>query len=384
MSGNIVPVTVVGSVQVEMADAVERYALWPAPTVIVSDGAYGIGGFRGDPPTPDGLAEWYEPHIAAWARYALPETTLWFWGTEIGWATVHPVLLKYGWTYRACHIWNKGIAHIAGNVNSKTIRRFPVATEVCVQYVRKVELLSGDGELLSMQSWLRREWERTGIPLNKTNEACGVKDAATRKYFTMDHLWYFPPPKLMERLVDYANRHGRPSGRPYFSIDKRAPVTAEQWARMRPKWNHTHGITNVWSEPAVRGAERLKDRNSRILHSNQKPLRLIERIILASSDPGDIVWEPFGGLCSAAIASVRTERRCYSAEIVGEYYRQAKARVEREGNLSIARLNMINATQIVSAAYQEIQHTLFTSGVKCADIALSSYDDQEIPVIASQ
>jgi len=283
VSGKIVSPTMVGAIQIELADALDRYVSWPTLTVIVSDGAYGVGGFPGDPPTPDGLAAWYEPHISAWTLYSSPETTLWFWGTEIGWATVHPLLARYGWTYRACHIWDKGIAHIAGNVNSKTIRRFPVVTEVCVQYERTAHFTTADGGTLPMQKWLRYEWKRSGIPLSKTNEACGVKNAATRKYFTADHLWYFPPPELMQRLAEYANEHGEPAGRPYFSMDGMSPVSASQWARMRPKWNHAHGVTNVWSEPAVRGSERLKDRNAQILHANQKPLRLIEQTILASN-----------------------------------------------------------------------------------------------------
>lgn len=323
-------VTRVGSVQIECADSLIRYPSWPSPTVIISDGPYGVAGFPGDPPTTAELASWYAPHIAAWSRYALPETTLWFWGTELGWATVHPVLALHGWEYRSLHVWDKGIAHIAGNVNSKTIRRFPVVTEVCVQYVREVRLPTEDGQMVPMQQWLRREWLRTGMPLSATNEACGVKNAATRKYFTQDHLWYFPPPEMMERLVEYANEHGRQTKRPYFTLDGQVSVTGAQWSRMRAKWNHTHGITNVWTEPAVRGAERLKDERAKCVHTNQKPLRLIERTILASSDPEDVVWEPFGGLCSAAIASLRNNRRCYSAEIIEDFFRLAKQRLEHE------------------------------------------------------
>jgi site-specific DNA-methyltransferase (adenine-specific) len=260
----------------------------------------------------------------------LPETTLWFWCSEIGWATVHPLLIKNGWQYRSVNVWNKGVSHIAGNVNSKTIRRFPIVTEICVHYVRQVELPTGDGRWLPIQQWLRHEWLRTGLPLKKTNEACGVKNAATRKYFTRDRLWYFPPPKMMERLVSYANQHGKPTRFPYFSLDGKSPVSAAQWARMRGKWNHIHGVTNVWSESAVRGSERLKTSQAKCLHANQKPLSLIEKIILASSDPEDVVWEPFGGLCSAAVASLRKNRRCYSAEYNPDYYQLAKERIEAE------------------------------------------------------
>jgi site-specific DNA-methyltransferase (adenine-specific) len=325
--------TEAASARIELADAMSRYAAWSPPTAIVVDGPYGVGGFAGDPPRPDRLAEWYAPHAAAWAQHALPSTTLWFWGTELSWAIVHPTLDLHGWDYRSAHIWDKGIGHIAGNVNGNTIRRFPVVTEVCIQYTRRVELYTGDGELQPMMRWLRSEWQRSGLPLYKTNEACGVKNAATRKYFTQDHMWYFPPPEMMERLAFYACRHGRVTDHPYFSLDGTTHLTSDQWAKMRAKWHHEHAITNVWPEPPVRGVERLKDERAKCIHSNQKPLRLIDLLIRACTDPGDVVWEPFGGLCSAAVASLRTERQCFSAEINPDIFDAASERLIREGEL---------------------------------------------------
>lgn len=303
----------------------EASAEWAAPTVIISDGPYGIGSFPGDPASPEALPEWYSPHIALWSERALPETTLWFWNTEIGWASVHPILAAHGWQYRACHVWDKGIGHIAGNANSKTLRRFPVVTEVCVQYVRKVTLKS-NGTDKSLKQWLRSEWERSGLPLYKANAACGVRNAATRKYLTKCHLWYFPPPHAFELLAQFANQYGNPNYKPYFSLDGLRPATAQEWARMRAKFRCDVGITNVWREPAVRGEERLKN-TYKCVHMNQKPLRLLERTILASSDPDDVVWEPFGGLCSVAIASVNTGRQCYSAEILPNYFAAACERL---------------------------------------------------------
>lgn len=326
--------SVVGRCVIEHADALDRYQAWAPPTAIIVDGPYGVSGFPGDSPTPEGLAEWYAPHAAMWSKHALPSTTLWFWGTELSWATVHPVLALHGWEYRTAHVWDKGIGHIAGNVNGNTIRRFPVVTEVCVQYTRRVELRTGTGESLPMKEWLRKEWQRAGLPLSKTNEACGVKNAATRKYFTQCHLWYFPPPEMMERLSFYANRHGRPTAHPYFSLDGKRYITAEAWAGMRAKWHHVHGITNVWTEPAVRGAERLRDESAKIVHTNQKPLRLIDLSIRASTDPGDTVWEPFGGLCTATVASLRSDRRCFAAEVDGEAFAAASGRLGTEAVLA--------------------------------------------------
>jgi site-specific DNA-methyltransferase (adenine-specific) len=209
------------------------YDSWPRPTCIISDGPYGVSGFPGDQHTAHTLAEWYAPHVDAWSKAATPETTLWFWSTELGWAMVHPTLAAAGWEYRCCNIWDKGMSHVAGNCNTQTLRKFPVVTEVCVQYVKAATFLH-DGRDLSMQEWLRHEWQRSGLPFNTANEACGVKNAATRKYLTADHLWYYPPPDAFTMLAEYANTHGKPDGRPYFSIDGRRQIPARQWARSVP------------------------------------------------------------------------------------------------------------------------------------------------------
>ena len=311
-------------------DAVDAYVEWPRPDLIVSDGAYGVGGFPGDPRTPDELAAWYTPHVEAWSKYALPATTLWFWNTEIGWATVHPLLAANGWEYVQSVVWDKGISHIAGNVNGDTIRQFPVVTEACVFYRRRLQFETPDG-VMSAKRWLRHEWQRAGLPLHRANEACGVANAATRKYLTQDWLWYFPPPEMMERMVDYANRHGDPQGAPYYCIEGRTPVTAQQWARLRHVWTHAHGVTNVWSAPAMHGGERFKGNGVRsaprvhkpgpnaAVHLNQKPLEFMHRIVSAATVPGDIVWEPFGGLCSTSVAAVSAGRRAFAAEAVDRF-----------------------------------------------------------------
>jgi site-specific DNA-methyltransferase (adenine-specific) len=222
-------------------DSLELYKMWEPPTVIVSDGGYEILGFQGDTSDHQTLPQWYEPHIAQWSKYALPNTIVWFWNSEIGWAAVHPILEKYGWEYINCNIWNKGLGHIAGNINTTKIRRFPVVSELCVQYAYKVKINN-----LTIQKWLINEWKRSGIPFKRANEACEVKNAATRKYFDSGYLWYFPPPEMFEKIACYANHYGKENGKPYFSIDGKKPLSAAEWDNMRYKFHCPHGFTNVW------------------------------------------------------------------------------------------------------------------------------------------
>lgn len=302
-------------VNLYLGNTLEYYLSWSQPTVIISDGAYGVLGFEGDSSDHLDLPKWYEPHIEAWSKAAMAFTTLWFWNSEIGWAAVHPVLEKYAWRYVNCNIWNKGKAHIAGNVNTEKIRRFPVVTEVCVQYVREVKINE-----LSLKAWLLQEWKRSGLPLKKANDACGVIDAATRKYFDQGHLWYFPPPEMFEKLVNYANEHGNSSGKPYFSLNGDKSLTAQEWKQMRSKFKCPHGFTNVWERQALRGDERVKTSSGKALHLNQKPLDLMSLIIEASSDENDVIWEPFGGLFTASLAASQLRRKAYSCEIDPDYF----------------------------------------------------------------
>ena len=312
-------------------DSLDAYQNWPTPTAIVSDGAYGVLGFEGDTLGHLDIPEWYEAHIEAWAKAATPQTTLWFWNSEIGWAAAHPILEKYGWRYVNANIWNKGMGHIAGNVNTQKIRRFPVVSEVCVQYVFEARI---DGLLL--KEWLYREWKRSGLPLRKANEACGVKDAAVRKYLDQGHLWYYPPVDMFERMQLFANKHGNPGGRPYFSVDGVRPLTGDEWLGYRSKFSCPHGVTNVWNRNALRGKERFKinGSNGKAVHLNQKPLDLMIQIIKASSAEGDVIWEPFGGLFSASIAARKLKRKAYGSEIDPTYFHYACKRFTEESSQS--------------------------------------------------
>lgn len=316
-------------VAVQLGDSLDLYGKWATPTVIVSDGGYGVLGFEGDTSDHLDLPQWYEPHVRAWSHFATPCTTLWFWNSEIGWAAVHPVLEKYGWRYVNCNVWNKGKGHIAGNVNTAKIRRFPVVTEVCVQYVLEARV-----EGKTLKEWLLDEWRRSGLPQREANKACGVADVATRKYFDQGHLWYFPPPEMFDKLQSYANANGDVGGRPYFSLDSVRPATVDEWARMRSKFRCPHGFTNVWDRGALHGKEREKVDvlNGRAIHLNQKPLDLISMTIDASSDEGDVVWEPFGGLFTACIAARRLKRRAYGGEMDSTYFHFGVERLKREAS----------------------------------------------------
>lgn len=65
---------------------------------------------------------------------------------------------------------------------------------------------------------------------------------------------------------------------------------------------------SVWRFPVCSGNERLKDSDGHKLHSTQKPLAMLERIIAVSSNIGDTVLDPFAGTMTTAAAAKKLGR----------------------------------------------------------------------------
>ena len=56
-------------------------------------------------------------------------------------------------------------------------------------------------------------------------------------------------------------------------------------------------------------------------HPSQKPEALLERIIKASSNEGEIVLDPFGGSFSTSAVAIKLGRRAISMDISKDYYK---------------------------------------------------------------
>lgn len=309
-----------GTITAQPGPVEAYYGQWPGPDLIISDGAYGLSLFESDPASARELPAWYAPHVAAWSRAAAPRTVLYLWGTELSWATVHPLLLEHGWVYRNLITWDKGLSHVAGRTNGQTMRSYPIATEVCGFYVRRecFDVQEGGSPLAQ---WLRREWRRAGFSLAQAHRVVGP---AARKYFGQDRQFYFPPEEKFLQLAEYANRYGDPAGRPYFQRDNCPP--SSEWYRVhRYHFNFEYGLTNVWQHPPLRKSERVPG------SANQKPLPFMERIVRVHKNGTPlVVWEPFGGLATASIAAARLGCQAYVAEKCLSTFRAMQTRIQKE------------------------------------------------------
>lgn len=84
------------------------------------------------------------------------------------------------------------------------------------------------------------------------------------------------------------------------------------------EFNDGKQMRSDWYFPLCRGEERLTEDGKKV-HSTQKPLALLERIVLASSQEGDLVLDPFAGTGTTAHAAAKHHRKFCMIEL-NEHY----------------------------------------------------------------
>ena len=85
--------------------------------------------------------------------------------------------------------------------------------------------------------------------------------------------------------------------------------------------------SDVWEFPKVTTGTK-RSSKERTSHPAQFPLRVVERIVKASSNPLEVVLDPFAGSCSAGIAAVGLGRIFLGIEIMPDYCGMAVERYE--------------------------------------------------------
>jgi modification methylase len=111
------------------------------------------------------------------------------------------------------------------------------------------------------------------------------------------------------------------------------------WASMGQKARYTFNYDSMkalnedlqmrsdWLLPICSGSERLKQ-EGRKTHPTQKPEALLHRVILAASNVGDVVLDPFSGSGTTAVVAKRLGRKFIGIERDKDYARAAKARLK--------------------------------------------------------
>lgn len=94
------------------------------------------------------------------------------------------------------------------------------------------------------------------------------------------------------------------------------------------RWGIGRVGANVWVLPICTGKERLRD-GGRKLHSTQKPVELLKRVILTSTNPGDLVLDPVAGTGTTGYVARALGRDFLMVEINPRYVRGIEERFQQ-------------------------------------------------------
>lgn len=91
----------------------------------------------------------------------------------------------------------------------------------------------------------------------------------------------------------------------------------------RPKTAPTESISDIWYD-----VHRIKHKRDRDDHPCQLPVRLLERVIAITTNPGDMVLDPFLGTGTSAVVAKSLGRRYAGIDIDPHYCEIAQARID--------------------------------------------------------
>jgi site-specific DNA-methyltransferase (adenine-specific) len=104
------------------------------------------------------------------------------------------------------------------------------------------------------------------------------------------------------------------------------------------KLNNGKQMKTVWSIPAPNGDEKFFGK-----HPTQKPLKLLERIILASTLENDFIFDPFSGSSTTGLAAIKLSRLFVGCELEDEYIALSVKRIKEYINQNKNILNIFGS-----------------------------------------
>ena len=93
--------------------------------------------------------------------------------------------------------------------------------------------------------------------------------------------------------------------------------------------NEGKQMRSDWHIPICSGKERIREYNKQRSHPTQKPEALLYRILLASTNKGDLVLDPFSGSGTTAVVAKKLQRNFIGIEKDKDYVKLSKERLKK-------------------------------------------------------
>ena len=252
-----------------------------------------------------------------------------------------------------------GVIAAAGSSHGKSMKSYAVMMAVRLLEIKRILKETGSVYLHcdpTASHYLKLIMDAVFGKQNFRNEIvwCYHGGGATKKYFPKKHdilLLYGKDAKL--------SHHNALRGVPYrdfYAYDKQGNIRTDKGyhpdGKMVSDWWEISVISSVASE--------------RTGYPTQKPLALLERIIKASSNEGDMVLDPFCGCATACVAAERLNRRWAGIDLSPKAAQLVKIRIEKDNPLLFTQHPMAHRTDIPKRTdlgklpnYRTHKHTLF-------------------------
>lgn len=244
--------------------------------------------------TEDDYLEWSKGWISEAARVLRKGGSFYLFGYFRMLSRLLPILESSGLELRQQIVINKGIQAVSGRATKK-YKIFPNVTE-------SILFLYKDPKPFAKEH-LKQRQKALGLTAKEINERLGVKSNGGGMwsiYTGKNVCKQLPTEEVWNKL-----QHILEFDIPYSKISQ--------------TYHPQMGITDVWDDINFYCEDRF--------HPTQKPQKALERLILASSNPGDIVLDPFMGGGSTAAACITQNRNYIGFEIDPDYYATAVERL---------------------------------------------------------
>ena len=157
-------------------------------------------------------------------------------------------------------------------------------------------------------------------------------------------------------IIEYGKKHGFKNYIPLVFIKNTSPqvlkanmkvVGATEYALVLyrdklPKFRNNGSMVLNWFDYS-------RDKNIPKIHTTQKPVKLLKRLIEIYTDPGDVVIDPCAGSGSTLRAAYETGRNSYGFEVVKDFVHKAQTQMLTNMQVSFSEM------QVAKSRYEQMQ-----------------------------
>ena len=165
-------------------------------------------------------------------------------------------------------------------------------------------------------------WDIAVLSGFKTRAKNWIRGHDTIIFYTAGKSYIWNPPRTPhdEKYIARFNKVSE-QGRLYFSGRGKRRYLDEVMEKGK-------AVGDVWSD--IMSFQQTPTSKEKVGYPTQKPISLLERIIKASSNPGDLVLDPFCGCATTCVAAEKLERKWIGIDISVKAYQLVQERLKKE------------------------------------------------------